>query len=122
MQVQVTRKEMQKQALKALASAKAAGNRLDIDLIELALHGKKVSFDKVIKMINDMVVLLGKEQVEDDTKKTYCENEFDKADDKKKALEQSISDLEKAIDEIDEGMETFEAEIKALEEGIIKLD
>merc|ERR1719335_1433950 len=73
-------------------------------------------------MINDMVVLLGKEQVEDDTKKTYCENEFDKADDKKKELELSISDIEKAMDEAKESIETFEAEIKALEEGIIKLD
>jgi septal ring factor EnvC (AmiA/AmiB activator) len=93
-----------------------------LDLIELALHGKKVSFDKVIAMINDMVVLLGKEQVEDDTKKTYCETEFDKADDKKKELEQSISDLEKAIDEANDGKRTLEEEIKALEEGIIELD
>merc|ERR1719326_2111804 len=104
LQVQVTQKDMRMQALKVLSSAKK-GNQanVNLDLIELALHGKKVSFDKVIAMINDMVVLLGKEQVEDDTKKTYCETEFDKADDKKKELEQSISDLEKAIDEATEG-------------------
>merc|ERR1719486_1097417 len=53
---------------------------------------------------------------------TYCEAEFDKADDKKKELELSISDIEKAMDEAKESIETFEAEIKALEEGIIKLD
>merc|ERR1719305_2042642 len=95
---------------------------VNMDLIELALHGKKVSFDKVIGMINDMVVLLGKEQVEDDTKKTYCEAEFDKADDKKKELELSISDIEKAMDEAKESIETFEAEIKVLEDGIVELD
>merc|ERR1719460_2774400 len=123
LQVQVTQKEMRKQALQALSSARRTSqNDANMDLIELALHGKKVSFDKVIAMINDMVVLLGKEQVEDDTKKTYCENEFDKADDKKKELELSISDIEKAMDEAKESIETFEAEIKALEEGIIKLD
>ena len=39
-----------------------------LDLITMALHGKKVSFDKVIAMINDMVALLGKEQVDDSPK------------------------------------------------------
>ena len=33
-----------------------------------ALHGKKVSFDKVIKMVDDMVKLLCKEQVDDASK------------------------------------------------------
>merc|ERR1719169_188800 len=123
LQLQVTSKELRAQALKVLSSARRASQtNVNLDLIELALHGKKVSFDKVIAMINDMVTLLGKEQVEDDTKKTYCENEFDKADDKKKELELSISDIEKAMDEAKESIETFEAEIKALEEGIIKLD
>merc|ERR1719235_1360167 len=109
LQVQITQRDMRMQALKVLSSAKR-GNQ------------GNVSLDKVIAMINDMVVLLGKEQVEDDTKKTYCESEFDKADDKKKELEQSISDLEKALDDADESIKTLEAEIKALEEGIIKLD
>merc|ERR1719305_1805947 len=95
---------------------------VDMDLIELALHGKKVSFDKVIGMINDMVTLLGKEQVEDDNKKTYCEAEFDKADDKKKQLEWNIEDLGKVIDDIKESMTTIKEEIKALEDGIVKLD
>merc|ERR1719235_2013475 len=123
LQVEVTQKELRTKALKVLSSAKRANQpNVNLDLIELALHGKKVSFDKVIAMINDMVVLLGKEQVEDDTKKTYCETEFDKADDKKKELELSISDIEKAIDEANNGKKTLEEEIKALEEGIIKLD
>merc|ERR1719460_2138730 len=123
LQVQVTRKELAKQALKVLSSTRRGSQpNVHLDLIELALQGKKVSFDKVIGMINDMVVLLGKEQVEDDTKKTYCENEFDKADDKKKELEQSISDLEKAIDETEDAMKSIGEEIKALEDGIVKLD
>merc|ERR1719473_1456389 len=122
-QLQVSRKEMARQALKALSAAKRTSqNNLNLDLIELALHGKKVSFDKVIKMIEDMVVLLGKEQVDDDNKKTYCEAEFDKADDKKKELELNIGDMEKALDEMDEAMTAVKAEIEALEDGIVKLD
>merc|ERR1719453_431713 len=123
LQVGVSNKQLRARALKALSTARHANQKnVQLDLIELALHGKKVSFDKVIAMINDMVVLLGKEQVEDDTKKTYCETEFDKADDKKKELERSISDLGKALDDINEGIATLKTEIKALEEGIVKLD
>ena len=46
-----------------------------------ALHGKKVSFDKVIKMVDDMVTLLGKEQVDDGSQKDMCEISIDKAED-----------------------------------------
>merc|ERR1719160_1547072 len=73
-------------------------------------------------MIDDMVVLLGKEQEADDTKKAKCEAEFDAADDKKKALERSISDLEKVLEEDKEAVKTITEEIKELEEGIVKLD
>jgi hypothetical protein len=44
------------------------------------LHGK-VNFDKVIKMVDDMVTLLCKEQVDDDFKKDTCEISIDKAAD-----------------------------------------
>merc|ERR1719502_1349193 len=93
-----------------------------MDLISLALRGKKVDFTKVLKMIDDMVVLLGKEQTDDDEKKAYCEAEFDKSDDKKKALERTISDLEKTIEEDKGTVATLTEEIKALEDGIVKLD
>jgi septal ring factor EnvC (AmiA/AmiB activator) len=121
LQIQVTQKEVRAQATKILASVHRTGD-LDMEFITMALKGKKVSFDKVIKMIEDMVALLGKEQVEDDNKKVYCENEFDKADDKKKELEISISDMEKAIDETKDSMKTISEEVQALEDGIIKLD
>jgi len=75
-----------------------------------------------VKMIEDMVVLLGEEQKADDTKKAYCAAEFDKADDKKKALERSISDLEKILEEDKESVTTLTQEIKDLEDGIVKLD
>merc|ERR1719387_561947 len=73
-------------------------------------------------MIDDMGVLLGKEQVADDEKKAYCEAEFDKSDDKKKELSRTISDLEKVITEDKEAVNTLNEEIKALEEGVLKMD
>jgi len=121
LQLQASAKQVSEQALRALASTKGK-HFVGVDLIALALKSKKVDFSKVIKMIDDMVVLLGKEQSDDDAKKEYCEAQFDFADDKKKELERSISDTEKAIDDGKGMIETLEAEIKALEDGIVALD
>jgi len=123
LQMQVSSKEVKAQALRALAAVRHAGDHnTGLDLISLALKGKKVDFSKVLKMIDDMVVLLGKEQVDDDTKKTWCETEFDASDDKKKGLERLISDLEKTIAEAKEQIATLASEIEALEDGIVALD
>merc|ERR1719271_2033193 len=73
-------------------------------------------------MIDEMVVLLGKEQVADDDKKTYCETTIDQTEDKVKELELDISDLEKAIADEKEGIATLTEEIEALEDGIKALD
>jgi len=123
LQIQVTNKQVQDDALRALAAVQKKTHRnVNLDLISLALRGKKVDFSKVLKMIDDMVVLLGKEQTTDDAKKAYCEAEFDKSDDKKKELERSIADLEKTIEEDKASVETLTEEIKGLEDGIVKLD
>merc|ERR1719364_2270 len=73
-------------------------------------------------MIDEMVVLLGKEQVADDDKKEYCEKTIDQTEDKVKELELSISDLEKAIDDAKEGSATLTEEIESLGDGIKALD
>merc|ERR1719301_250222 len=86
-----------------------------LDFIALSLRGKKVGFEKVIALMDEFVVTLKKEQVDDDNKKEYCLKELDLADDKKKALERAISDNEKAIAEVEEGLTTVTEEIKALE-------
>merc|ERR1719181_658390 len=111
---------MQRQAL---ATLKAAGRgHPELSFIAMALQGRKVNFGKVIKMIDEMVVVLKKEQQGDDDKKEYCEGAFDEADDKKKSLERTISNLEKAIEEGKEKIAQTATEIKALEEGIKHLD
>jgi len=120
MQVQVTSGAMRKQALTALKSGKKADPRLD--LIELAMRGGKMGFDKIIKMIDDLVVDLKAEQGVDNDKKKYCLAEFDKTEDKAKELALDIGDLEKAIADAEETIATLKSEIKALKEGIEKLD
>ena len=107
-----------------LQSLKASkkGDRQRLDFIMLEVRGKKVGFDKIIKMIDVMVALLKEEQVDEDSKKEYCEMSLDKADDMKKVLERSVSKLEKAIDEAKETIATLTDEIKALAAGIVALD
>jgi len=124
MQMQVTASEVRSRALGLVRSARKSrrAGRFQLDLISMALAGKKVSFDKVVKMIDGMVTLLKKEQVEDAHKKEYCTIQFDSLDDKKKGLERSISDLEAAISDAEGAIATLTTDIKALEEGIVALD
>jgi chromosome segregation ATPase len=93
-----------------------------LDFITLAIRGKKIGFEKVIKMIDDMVVTLKTEQSEDDRKKDYCGKQLDTTDDKKKELEQQISDLDTSITEAEDAVATTADEIKKLNENIKKLD
>merc|ERR1719281_479558 len=119
LQVATTSKAVKANAIIALQQSRGD---FRLNLIALALKGKKVSFEKVIKMIDEMVVLLGKEQVADDDKKEYCETTIDQTEDKVKELELDISDLEKAIADEKEGIATLTEEIEALEDGIKALD
>jgi len=88
----------------------------------LALRGQKMGFDKIIKLIDDLVLTHKKEQTDDEHKKEYCEGQFDNSDDKKKELERSISDLETVIEEAKQGIASVTEEIVALKNGIKALD
>jgi septal ring factor EnvC (AmiA/AmiB activator) len=88
----------------------------------MAMHGGKIGFEKIIKMIDELVVELKEEQKLDNEKKQYCLSELDKAEDKKKGLEWDIEDLSKAIADAKETIATLESEIEALVDGIKKLD
>merc|ERR1719460_2611621 len=107
---------------RALAAIRSAPRSVHLDFIALAINGRKIGFEKVIKMIDEMVVTLKTEQADDDNKKEYCAEQFDLSDDKKKSLERSIKDLETAIEDAKEGIATLEDEIAALEAGIKALD
>merc|ERR1719160_727626 len=123
LQFKTNGKAIKQRTLVALQQANQ-GDKQDvrINLISLALKGKKVSFEKVLKMIDDMVTLLGKEQQDDNDKKEYCEKMIDQTEDNLKELELSVSDLGKAIADYKESIATLAEEIEALEDGIKALD
>merc|ERR1711862_424005 len=124
MQLKVSSVSIREQALSLLEQARSVkkSDRHRIDYIMLAIRGKKFGFDKVLKMIDDMVALLKEEQTDDDNKKEYCEMQFDTADDKKKALERDVGKLEASIETSKETIVTLTEELKALSAGIAALD
>merc|ERR1719161_102993 len=83
-------------------------NGSQLDFVSMALLGKKVNFDKVLKMIDEM--------------KEYCEIQLDSTEDSVKELTRSISDLETKIADTEEGIATLVDELKALKDGIVALD
>jgi len=121
-QVAVTDLVVQKKALSALKSMRVGGTDPRVDLLEVALRGGKIGFGKIIKMIDELVAALEKEQAEDDGKKDWCEAELDKTEDSKKGLLQDEADLETAIEDAKESISTLKVEIEALDDGIKALD
>jgi uncharacterized phage infection (PIP) family protein YhgE len=118
--MQRTSAEVKQQALAFLRASKGDSR---LDFIALALRAKAPAvFDKVIGMIDEMVVLLQEEQVQDEEKKKYCEAELDKVEDEKKSLERKVDDLTKAQEEGKDTLATLGEEIEALADGIKALD
>jgi len=123
-QLTVSNKASRNHALAVLEAARGNKNsdRQQIDFIMLALRGKTAGFEKVIKLIDNMVALLGQEQADDEHKKEYCEMQFDFTDDKKKELERSVSKLETSIDDAKEGIASLTTDIQSLSDGVVALD
>merc|ERR1740117_1946095 len=122
MQMETSANSQRTQALAIIRAAKNGNGHPELNFLALALQGKKVNFAKVIKMIDDMVTILKAEQQDDNDKKEYCAMQFDTADDKKKGLERSVSNLAQTIAKEKEGVAALAEEIQALGDGIAALD
>jgi predicted nucleic acid-binding Zn-ribbon protein len=122
LQVEATSGELRSRAMQMLRESRGKKHSVQVDLVLLAMHGKKAGFEKVITMIDDMTALLGKEQIEDDNKKEYCEKELDKAEDEKKEIDHDLSDVGKAIDESNNLVKALAEEMDALKTAIEELD
>merc|ERR1719281_1907266 len=86
-------------------------------------HGHKTQkFDEIVKMIDDMVALLGKEQKDDDKQKVFCQNELEKATDEEAASKETIAGITASIDEQTDSIAALTEEIATLEEEIKGID
>jgi len=128
LQLKVSSRVLQVEALAAVRKAVRSADHVDrpgLELLALALAGKSAStggFDKVVKMIDEMVDILGKEQDDDDHKKEYCSTQLDLTQDKVDALDRDSDKTSNAIETAKEAIATLTEEIAALSAGIKALD
>merc|ERR1719428_1787708 len=119
------------QAIIATAAGKLDDRHMDLLLftlnskLKLQAKGRAQGMEGVIKMIDDMVVLLGKDQKDDDKQKGFCEDELEKATDeesaakeKKTSIEATISESKDAISDATDAIATLEADIKDLDKAV----
>merc|ERR1719454_107677 len=69
-----------------------------------------------------MVTLLSKEGKNDESKKGYCNKEFDEAKDKAKDLKSAISALSANLEEKQASIQKTAEDIKSINEGVQSLD
>eukprot|EP00933_Yihiella_yeosuensis_P000620 TRINITY_DN100_c0_g1_i4.p1 TRINITY_DN100_c0_g1~~TRINITY_DN100_c0_g1_i4.p1 ORF type:complete len:700 (-),score=239.83 TRINITY_DN100_c0_g1_i4:43-2142(-) len=92
------------------------------DAILLAISSKGADYSKVMKMIDEMVVLLRKEQKDEDKKKGYCEETFFENQKNIKVLERKVKGFDEVVKAKTDAMATLAEDIKALTAGIKELD
>lgn len=90
--------------------------------LHLQGKGKVQKFTEVIKMVDDMIVILGKEQANDVKHKTFCAEEFEKNADDESATNEKIAQLDASISQTTDELETLAEEIGTLGQSIKDLD
>jgi hypothetical protein len=116
------------QALIAAVAKKAPSTQMNLLLftlnskLKMQSKGKSQGMEEVIKMIDDMVVILGKDQTDDDKSKTFCEDELEKTGDEQKASTAKKAQVEAQISELTDAATALGEEIASLEASIKDLD
>jgi septal ring factor EnvC (AmiA/AmiB activator) len=121
-QVAVSDKAVRMHALEIVRKQNAHHPSVSLGFVQAALQQKAMGFDKVIKMVDDMLAVLKKEQKDDDDKKEYCTAQLDETEDKKKGLDNSLKDIQTQMEDAEEGIASLKSEIASLGAGIKSLD
>merc|ERR1719346_237607 len=127
-QVQQGMSAVHARALAVIQSATSVApfeQRPGLEMVMLALAGKSHTsgdFGAVIKMIDNLVKLLGQEQKDDDDKKEYCALQFDSSEDKMKSVQRAVAGEKASIASAKDAIAELVKEIAALEAGIKALD
>jgi len=100
----------------------AHGANYGLMLLQLKTKHASKNFDHIVKMIDDMVALLKREQADDDKQKEFCDTELRNGANDKAAAEDTIKSIDSKMAELGEVVETTESEIATLKEGIEALD
>merc|ERR1719262_806903 len=119
-QVDRSSRDIRDQALSSLKNL--SSSHPETGLIQLALMGKKVGFEKIIKMIDDMVVQLKAEQQDDEAQLKWCNAEFDTTEDRTAEEKRRLEGEEAKIAETTDAIAQLKDELAALAKGIEDLD
>ena len=118
-QIQVKESVARSRALSAIRSAQLlAKSWKEKGPHCLGLWGKRIGFERLIGLTDEMVANLKNEQIDDSNKKEYCHKQLDLAEDKKKEFETSCSNSEMAIKEMEGEIQKPTEEIAALTKGV----
>merc|ERR1719238_863034 len=110
------------QALQQLESSKVDQKNLQVQFLENALKSKSVDFTKVIKMVEEMEVVLKEEQASDDAQKSFCDKDIAKSEKEEKDTEEEIASSAALIEECKEASAATADEIALLQKEIKELD
>jgi len=97
-------------------------NHVQLALLMNMLKSKKVSFDKVLQMIDDMVVILGEEQSADEKQLDTCTVELDSAADERKELARATTRTTNKLEKYAASIDALKAELKELASSLVNLD
>jgi len=81
-----------------------------------------VDFTAIVKMVDDMVAVLGKQQAADAQHKAWCEGELAKTADESEKASETVASLGASIAETSDEISTVADDIAALQSGIAALD
>merc|ERR1719460_758061 len=110
------------QALQQLQSSKVDQKNLQVQFLENALKSKSVDFSKVIKMVEEMEVVLKEEQASDDAQKSFCDKDIASSEREQKDTEEEIESSAALIEECKEASAATADEIALLQKEIKELD
>jgi len=83
---------------------------------------KSPDFSNVVKMIENMITVLTKEQAEDEKKKSWCTSELVKADGEERMKQEEMDSLSSSIEELADEISSLDDEVKTLEQEVADLD
>merc|ERR1719460_2047728 len=110
------------QAPQQLQSSKVDQKNLQVQFLENALKSKSVDFSKVIKMVEEMEVVLKEEQASDDAQKSFCDGDISSSEKEEKDTEEEIASAAALIEECKEASAATADEIAVLQKEIKELD
>lgn len=94
-----------------------------LEMIQYTLNAKgAVDFGAVVKMVDEMVVVLEKQIKDDTTHKDWCIKELGEADKNMKAVTDKASEIESTIEELSDYAESLTEDLTALKEDVASLD